>query len=98
MAKGPESHLKAKVKKHLASLPRCRQSWPVPVGYGDQMVDCIACINGRYVAIETKAEGKKPTPRQWRFLHEVTAAGGVAFWCDSFESYLVTMRDNGLLD
>lgn len=46
---------------------------------------------GRFVAIETKAPGKVPTPRQSQVIREIQTAGGVAFYCDSFEDFLQNM-------
>lgn len=94
----PEGALKDEIKRHLRSLPRCQFFMPVPGGYGTQTVDFICCINGRYTAVETKAPGKKPTPRQEKFLNDVSAAGGVAFWCSSFESYLGSMVLFGVIN
>lgn len=37
---------------------------------------------GRFLAIEAKAPGKKPTEEQQRFLDAVTAAGGLALVVD----------------
>ena len=34
---------------------------------------------GRFLAIEVKQRGRKPTPEQQRFLDEVAMAGGLAF-------------------
>jgi hypothetical protein len=45
-------------------------------GHGDR----ICCIDGIFVSIEVKREGKEPTPIQWRRIEEVEAAGGFAFW------------------
>lgn len=47
--------------------------------------DIIGCINGRFVAIECKAVGKKPKPLQIRKLELWREAGGIAFWVDSIE-------------
>lgn len=66
----------------------------VPVGYGKQTLDFLCCIKGRFLGIETKAPGKYPTPRQYACIDEIKGAGGIAFWCDSFESYLTEMRRN----
>lgn len=41
--------------------------------------DFIAIINGRVLAVETKADSKSnPTPMQQQFLNSVMGAGGVA--------------------
>lgn len=91
-----EGMLKIKVKRYLDQLPKMYRYMPVQQGFGIQAVDFLCCINGRFVAIETKSKGKKPTPRQNACLAAVKAAGGAAFWCDDFESFLLGMAAYGL--
>lgn len=38
--------------------------------------------HGRFLAVELKAQGEKPTPEQRVFLEAVRALGGVAVWVD----------------
>ncbi len=77
---------------------------PVQTGYGMKTVDFLCCVpydhwidhekterRSRFLAIETKAKGKAPTPQQHMVLADVELAGGAAFWCDSFDSFLVNM-------
>ena len=92
--KTPEGFLKDQIKQHLNSL-RCYWYMPVPGGYGRQTVDFLCCINGKFVAIETKAPGKVPTPRQQLTITEIAKAGGISFSCDSFEGYKAVMELNG---
>jgi hypothetical protein len=40
----------------------------------------------RFLAIELKQVGKKPTDDQERFLADKRAAGGVAFWADNIQT------------
>lgn len=92
-----ESLLKTKVKRYLDTLsPLPYRYMPVPSGYGAQTLDFLCCINGRFVGIETKSRGKKPTPRQEQCMAQIIAAGGRAFWCDSYDSFLLNMAANGL--
>ena len=101
--KTEEGRLKDRVKLYLKQLG-AYYHMSVPVGYGRPAVDFVCCIPqhhnggivGRFVAIETKAKGGKPTANQKRVLEEVNAAGGVGFYCDSFESFLLTMAMRGL--
>lgn len=74
----PENKVKAKVKALLKEFS-CYQFWPVQTGYGAATLDCIGCHKGRYFSIETKAPGKKLTPRQVLTIEEMRAAGGVIF-------------------
>lgn len=42
--------------------------------------DLIACVRGRFVAVELKQPGKKPTPLQMKRLRTWAAAGALAGW------------------
>jgi len=75
---GPEAKVKARVKKTLKSYG-AYQHWPVQTGYGAACLDCHACYKGIYFAIETKAPGKHPTPRQLLTIDDVENAGGKVF-------------------
>ena len=41
--------------------------------------------DGRYLAIEIKAPGKRPEEHQFAFMKMVSTNGGVAGWCTSIE-------------
>ena len=71
----PEGKVKARVKKIL-KIAGAYQHWPVQTGYGAACLDCHGCYNGIYFAIETKAPGKHPTPRQEITMEDVRNAGG----------------------
>jgi len=77
----PESKVKDAVKKMLKEY-KAYQHWPVQTGYGAPTLDCIACVAGLYIAIETKAPGKKPTPRQLLTMEEINNAGGITLVVD----------------
>lgn len=55
---------------------------PVPYGYGASTLDYLICYRGRFIAVETKAPGKKPTDRQKMIIQQILAAGGVALVVD----------------
>lgn len=59
--------------------------WPVPAGYGASSLDCIVVYYGLAIAIETKAPGKRPTPRQKLTIAEIKSAGGIVLVIDSEE-------------
>lgn len=90
-----ESRLKRYVSKRLKELG-CYYHMPVPSGYGRQGLDYFVCLKGRFLGIETKAKGKEPTARQWQCMEEIVKAGGIAFACDSVESFEATMALHGL--
>lgn len=48
--------------------------------------------DGRFLAIEVKRPGKKPTPEQEAFLHEIASRGGVAFVACSIDEVIHTMN------
>ncbi len=82
----PESKVKIKVKKILMEY-RAYQHWPVQNGMGAPTLDCIACYRGMYLAIETKAPGKKPTERQKMTIRHMQDAGAAVFVIDGQEGY-----------
>ena len=47
--------------------------------------DILACIVGKFVAIEVKKPGQKPKPIQVAWINAINSAGGVAFWADNLE-------------
>lgn len=74
----PEGRVKRMVSKALKNLGTdCWPFMPVQSGYGSPALDYINCIRGRFVAIETKAPGKKLTPLQEGTKAAIEAAGGI---------------------
>lgn len=47
--------------------------------------DILACIRGRFVAIEVKRPGQKPSALQVNFINAINSIGGLAFWADNLE-------------
>ena len=70
------------MKRALDKLPRQYRFMPVQNGMGAPGLDFYCCINGRFVAIETKAPGGKLTARQEQTKAAIEAAGGVVFVVD----------------
>lgn len=79
--KTPESYVRDAVRQHLKTIGAYRFS-PVQMGLGAATLDELCCIKSKFVAIEYKAPGKKPTLRQERTMAEITFAGGIAIWGD----------------
>lgn len=74
----PEGKVKKDVKV-LFAAQNVHYTMPVSNGMGKMgQGDFIACVNGRYLSVETKADGKKMTTLQELNAEKVTAAGGVA--------------------
>ena len=86
MARTPERVVKDQVVELLEAAGAV---WCAPIGssFGkSDQCDFIACLNGRYIEIETKATARDaPTALQARKLRDVARAGGVA---------LVVHKDN----
>lgn len=83
----PESKVKNEVKKVLDKFKSHIDGfWPVPSGYGESHLDYVGCANGYFISIETKAPGKKPTPRQKERIRRVALAGGFAWVIDGTEA------------
>ena len=80
MAATPEAKIKARVKAVLSRYQGVYYEMPVPSGYGNTTLDFIGCWRGRFFAIETKAGGKKPTPKQKSIMERMVAAGGAVFY------------------
>lgn len=90
-----EASLKAKCRAYLKRLGAYRFS-PVQMGMGATTVDDLFCLRGRFCGVEYKAAGKRPTPRQDLTMREIKTAGGAAFWCDSFDGFLLNLAVWGL--
>lgn len=82
MAATPEK----KVKDKVVSILKDKGAYyffPATHGFGRSGVpDVVACVNGRFLAIECKAGGNKPTALQEREIKAIRAAGGVAIVVD----------------
>ncbi len=74
----PEGRVKGMVKKALTHLgPDVWRFMPVQTGFGAPALDFLCAIRGRFVAIETKAPGKRLTPLQQTTKAAIEAAGGI---------------------
>ena len=82
MAKTPEALVKAKVKAVLES-EGVYYFMPPANGYGRAGVpDFVCCVNGLFMAIETKAGGNKPTALQIREIETIRRNNGAAVVVD----------------
>ena len=84
MAATPESKVKAAVKRWLIA----KGAWycmPMGTGFGNSGVpDFVCCLGGKFLAIETKAPGKRSntTVLQKRQIAAIQDAGGDAVVID----------------
>jgi len=72
----PEAKVKAKIKEVL-KMERIYYAMPIGTGYGNSGVpDFLCCVNGRFLGIEAKANGNKPTELQKKNLMDIELSGG----------------------
>lgn len=89
----PEGRVKAKVNAMLKAFgTHCWRFMPVQSGYGTPALDYLTCVQGRFIAIETKVKGKTLTPRQQATKRDIEAAGGVVLVVDDDESLAIAMQ------
>lgn len=82
MAATPERKVKDRVVKILKEQ-EVYYFFPATYGMGRSGVpDIICCVNGRFLGIECKANGNKPTALQQRELAAIANAGGIALVID----------------
>jgi hypothetical protein len=87
MGMTPEGKVKAAVKKYLKE----RAVWycmPMGTGFGSSGVpDFLCCKNGLFIAIETKAPGKRGNTSvlQRQQIDSIHLAGGIAVVIDDVE-------------
>ena len=72
----PESYVKEKVKKLLKEAG-AYYHMPVQNGMGKPSLDFVCCHQGRFLAIETKAEKGVLTLRQKATMDEMQKAGAI---------------------
>jgi hypothetical protein len=82
MAQTPEAKVKAKIKALLKKYG-VYYAMPIGTGYGNAGVpDFLCCAGGRFLAIEAKANGGKPTALQLKNINEINSCGGTAIVVD----------------
>lgn len=93
----PESRVKREVTAYLRGIG-AYVFMPVQMGYGQKTLDYLCCVNGRFVAVETKAPGKYPTKFQEITAQEIVRAGGVAISPAWHEQHVVdALRQKGVI-
>ena len=80
MADTPEKKVKRKVMAQLKLLRTAYIVTPMSGGFGNSGVpDVLCCYKGRFIGIECKANGGKPTALQIHNLNSIDIAGGITF-------------------
>lgn len=78
----PEKRVKVKVCHKLKEMG-AYYFYASTGGYGNSGVpDIIACLSGKFIAIECKANGNTPTKLQSKNLVEIHQCGGIAIVVD----------------
>jgi hypothetical protein len=89
VASTPESKVKREIKKVLDQVsPFVYYHMPVQMGMGVPTLDFVGCCCGCFFAIEAKAPGEKPTPRQRLTIATMAASGAAIFIIDGNTSEL----------
>lgn len=82
MAKTPEKIVKDKIVSILKSED-VYYFFPATHGFGRSGVpDIVCCVSGKFLAIECKANGNKPTALQIREIESIRRNDGVAIIVD----------------
>ena len=72
----PEAKVKANIKAVLKE-EGVYYAMPIGTGWGNSGVpDFLCCVNGRFLGIEAKANGNKPTELQKKNLKDIELSGG----------------------
>ncbi len=93
----PERKVKDKVRKVLTDL-NAYYAMPIGTGYGNAGVpDFLVCYQGRFIGIECKAQGNKPTALQLKNFKDIESAGGTVLLIDeSNVDSLLTLLTEGV--
>ncbi len=57
--------------------------------------DIFACLKGRYLQIEVKRPGEKPTKVQEAFMEGINSCGGIAFYATSVQDVKDKLKEYG---
>jgi Holliday junction resolvase len=97
MADTPEKKVKRKVQDKLKAMG-AYYAMPVASGYGNSGVpDILSCYKGRFIGIECKANGGKPTALQLHNLDSIEMAGGLALIIDEKNVHNLELLINGFI-
>jgi Holliday junction resolvase len=82
MVMTPEGKVKKKIKNYLTAKG-IYYTMPFTAGYGASGApDILVCYQGKFVAIECKANGNKPTALQAEHMNKIQRNGGTAVVID----------------
>jgi Holliday junction resolvase len=94
----PEKSVVTSILRYLKTVPGCF-CWKEHGGmYGTAGIpDIIACVNGRFVALEVKTPSGKATKLQEATIKKILKAGGVAAVVRSVDEVRAILKENNLL-
>jgi hypothetical protein len=86
-----EKTLQAKILRYLKTMPNC---WTVKTITSNKsgVPDIIACINGKFVAIEVKQKNQKATPIQEYNGKKIQEANGEWHLVNDYDQFLTIIR------
>jgi hypothetical protein len=88
-----EQDIQGKIIRKLAELGH--YSVNVITASKSGVSDILSCgPTGQFWSIEVKKPGEEPRKLQYWNLDQVTMRGGISFWCDSYESFLVKYNNS----
>jgi len=91
----PEKKIKEKVKRILKKID-AYFCMPATGGYGASGVpDILVCYKGRFIGIETKANGNRPTALQHKHLQDIKTSGGLSLVIDETNIDMLELYING---
>ena len=85
-----EKDIQAAVIRHLNKLGHYNVK--VITASKNGVADVLACIGGRFVALEIKQPGRKLTPLQEANFKQIKRSGGAAFRIESTADLIATLR------
>ena len=89
----PEGKVKMKIKAILKE-EGVYYAMPIGTGFGNSGIpDFLCCVNGRFLGIEAKANGGKPTELQKKNLKDIETSGGYTAIINENASDLQYLRE-----
>jgi hypothetical protein len=87
MTKQPEGKIVRRISKYLKSIgARPFKIWGSDEGFQEVGIpDFLVCYRGRFIGLEVKQPGKKPSKRQAYVMASIREAGGIAETVESVE-------------
>ena len=92
-----EKNIENKIKRHLGDIGAYFVKFHATAFTRSGVPDILACINGRFVAIEVKQEQGRISPLQEAHRRQIIKSGGVSLIVWSYEGYLQAMKHEGLI-